>query len=190
MGLWRKAAAEPDAAGNGHVVQGSPRHARSSAATLAITARSVLLASHDTTGARAAEQAVLDGMAPGGAIHHLVIVPELWQGMTGDGWRCNGSNVRDFCDYLEGQIDREIEAHLSRVHAAAVARGLGYEASSRHGPLAECLIEEARRGDFELVVIGAPRPKGTTGLRSRMNVEKLMRGLPVPLLVVPHSAAG
>lgn len=189
MRLWRRAAAEPDAAGPGGAAQGAPRHIGSSAPALAITARSVLLASHDTPGARAAEQALLDGMAPGGAIHHLVIVPELWQGMTGDGWRCNGSNVRDFCDYLEGQIDREIEAHLSRVHAAAVTRGLNYEATSRHGPLAECLIEEARRGGFDLVVIGAPRPKGTTGLRSRMDVEKLMRGLAVPLLVVPHSAA-
>lgn len=159
-----------------------------------IAARHVLLASHDTAGARAAEQAVIEGMANGGgrggAIHHLVIVPEFWQGMSGDGWRCNGSNVRDFCDYLEGQIDREIEDHLRRVHAAAVDRGLSYEASSRHGRLADCLIEEACRIRPELVVIGSPRPKGMTGLRSRLDVEKLMRGLRVPLVVVPHPAAG
>jgi len=162
--------------------------------SLPIAAQHVLLASHDTAGARAAEQAVLDGMANGGArggaLHHLVIVPEFWRSMSGDGWRCNGSNVRDFCDYLEGQIDREIEDHLRRVHAAALAHGLAYEAASRHGPLADCLIEEARRIRPELVVIGSPRPKGVAGLRSRMDVDRLMRALRVPLVVVPHPAAG
>jgi hypothetical protein len=38
----------------------------------------------------------------------------------------------------------------------------------------------------DLVVIGAPRPAGSRGLRSRMQVETLMRGLAAPLLIVPH----
>jgi hypothetical protein len=38
----------------------------------------------------------------------------------------------------------------------------------------------------DIVVIGAPRPKGSPGLRSRMRVEKLAGALGAPLLVVPH----
>lgn len=149
----------------------------------------LLLASHDSEGARAAERAAVGALEAGGSLRHLVIVPEFWQGMTGDGWRCNGSNVRDFADYLEGQIDREIREHLERVFAQARALGIVYSASSRHGPLAECLVAECRAGDYEAVVIGAPRPKRTLGFRSRMDLEKLVRALPVPVIVVPHPAA-
>ncbi len=108
--------------------------------------------------------------------------------MAGDGWRCNGSNVRDFADYLEGQIDREIRAHLERVHGEAKSRSIVYSAASRCGPLADCLVSECAAGDYEAVVIGAPRPKRMTGLRSRMDLDKLLRSLPVPLIVVPHPA--
>lgn len=148
----------------------------------------LLVASHDSEGARAAERAALATLEPGGRLRHLVIVPEFWHGMAGDGWRCNGSNVRDFADYLEAQIDREIQAHLERVHAEAQARGIVYSAASRCGPLAECLVTECRAGDYEAVVIGAPRPKRMAGLRSRMDLDRLLRALPAPLIVVPHPA--
>lgn len=148
----------------------------------------LLVSSHDSDGARAAERAAIAALERGGSLRHLVIVPEFWQGMAGDGWRCNGSNVRDFADYLEGQIDREIRAHLDRVHSEAQARGIVYSAASRHGPLAECLVAECLAGSYEAVVIGAPRPKRMGGLRSRMDLDKLLRALPVPLIVVPHPA--
>jgi 2-isopropylmalate synthase len=40
----------------------------------------------------------------------------------------------------------------------------------------------------ELVVIGSPRPAGVRGLRSRMQMETLVRALTVPLLIVPYPA--
>ena len=149
----------------------------------------LLLASHDTDGARAAEQAALAAVEPGGCLHHLVIVPEFWRSMTGDGWRINASTEHAFCDYLEGQIDAEIRGHLSRVHAEARSRGLDYSARSEVGPLAETLIRIANAGEFELVMIGAPRPRRVGGLRSRMDLTALSRGLRVPLIVVPRPSA-
>ena len=151
-----------------------------------LRATSVLLASHDTAGAQAAERAALDALAAGGSLHHLVIVPEFWQSITGDGWRINASTEHQFCDYLEGQIEREILEHLGRVNAQARARGIRYSASSRHGRLEDCLIAASRQGEYDLVVIGAPRPKGQPGFRSRINLDKLARGLRVPLVVIPH----
>jgi hypothetical protein len=37
------------------------------------------------------------------------------------------------------------------------------------------------------VVIGAPRPKGVSGLRSRLRLEPLLGTLRVPLLVAPRA---
>ena len=158
--------------------------------TSPLRAASVLLASHDTDGSRAAERAALDAVATGGRLHHLVIVPEFWQGMTGDGWRINASTEHAFCDYLEAQIEREIIEHLSRVDVEARSRGIGYSAGSKHGRLEDCLIAAAHEQAFDLVVIGSPRPKGHPGLRSRIDLDRLVRGLRVPLVIVPHPGYG
>jgi len=39
-------------------------------------------------------------------------------------------------------------------------------------------------------VIGAPRPRGHAGLRSRMDLETLVRGLGIPLVVIPYPTGG
>lgn len=151
-----------------------------------LRASSVLLASHDTQGSRAAERAALDAVVEGGRLHHLVIVPDFWQSITGDGWRINASTEHLFCDYLEAQIERETLEYMAQVNAAARARGIHYSAGSKHGRLAECLIAASNEAHYHLVVIGAPRPKACPGLYSRIDLNKLARGLRAPLLVVPH----
>lgn len=156
---------------------------------LPLAAQSVLLACHGSEGAMHAASTVIASLAPGARLHQCVVVPEFWQHMSGDGWRINASTEGLFCDYLEGQIERETLDVLERVHAQAVARGIAYSASSCCGDPARSLIAAAAAGTYDLVVIGAPRPKGMRGLRSRMDVETLMRGLQVPLVVVPHPKA-
>jgi nucleotide-binding universal stress UspA family protein len=151
-----------------------------------LRASSVLLASHDTEGSRAAERAAFDAVVRDGRLHHLVIVPEFWQSITGDGWRINASTEHEFCDYMEAQIEREIMEHLARVHTAARARGIHYSAGSKHGRLEDCLLAASQEADFDLVIIGAPRPKGRPGLRSRLDLDRLARGLRIPLVVIPH----
>lgn len=156
---------------------------------LALAARSVLLACHGSDGAMRAAETVIAGLPSGARLHQLVVVPELWRHMTGDGWRINASTEGLFCDYLEGQIERETLDILRRVHAMAAARAIAYSAASCCGDPARSVIAAARSGAYDLVVVGAPRPKGVRGLRSRMDIEALMRGLTVPLVVVPHPDA-
>jgi nucleotide-binding universal stress UspA family protein len=144
----------------------------------------VLLASHDTAGAQAAERAALDALAAGGSLHHLVIVPEFWQSITGDGWRISDTE-HQFCDYSKARSSGNPPS-IGRVNPQARARGIRYSASSRHGRLEDCLNAATRQGEYDLVVIGAPRPKGQPGFRSRINLDKLARGLRVPLVVIPH----
>lgn len=173
----------------GPVPQPAPGGSPPRPAPLPIVAGSVLLASHGSEGARAAEDAVLATLAAGARLHHLLIVPEFWQHMSGDGWRINASTENIFCDYLEDQIERETMAELRRVHGLAKARGISYSAASRFGPLAASLIDEANAGRFDAIVMGAPRPRRMQGLRSRMDMPALLRSLRVPLIVVPHPRA-
>lgn len=151
--------------------------------------RRILLASHDTEGARAAEaEALARAKAAGAALHLLVVVPEFWQGMCGDDWLNNAATRDRFGRYVESQLEREIRAHAERLSGDARAAGLILSAEVRQGDPATCLVEAARAAPPDLVVIGAPRPKGRAGYRSRMKVETLVQGLVVPLLVVPHPA--
>jgi nucleotide-binding universal stress UspA family protein len=146
----------------------------------------ILVASHDTAGARAAERAALARCGRGGALHHLIVVPEFWRGMRGDDWLNNAAAQIRFGRYVEDQLERELASHVERLSANAVTRGIAYSHEIRVGAPAACLIEAACERAWRLVVIGARRPKGTPGYRSRMDVAALARALRAPLLIVPH----
>ena len=146
----------------------------------------ILLASHGTPGARAAEQTALSNCARGGTIWHLEVVPDFWKGMRGDDWLNNAITQQRFGDYVESQLERELAEHAEVLGREVLDRGLSYENYSVLGKPAECLLELVSRESFDLVVIGSPRPKRAPGYRSRMKMETLVRDLRIPLLVVPH----
>jgi nucleotide-binding universal stress UspA family protein len=150
------------------------------------SARKILLASHGTPGARAAEQAALDLCAADGRLHHLVVVPDFWKGMLGDDWLNNAAVHVRFGRYVESQLEREIVEHAAEVETAAKARGIGYSCELQLGKPADCVAAAAAAADYDLVVVGSPRPKGAPGYRSRLAVETLVRALKSPLLVVPY----
>ena len=149
--------------------------------------RRVLLASHGTAGARAAEALALGTCSPESTLHHIYVVPDLWRGMMGDDWLNNARTRIRFADYLEGELGREADACLERVAAACTAAGLGHVPVLRQGDPAECLLAAARESGCDLVVVGTPRPRGEDGLRSRLAIETLVRGLDVPLLIAPRT---
>jgi len=149
------------------------------------TANNILLASHGTEGAQAAEVMAFKLCKKGGHVHHLIVVPTLWQGMTGDDWLNNGATRDRFRRYLEDELSREVEEHKTRVSQAAEAHQLRYTSEVIIGEPDECLINTSKKADFDLVIMGSPRPKGKTGLRSRM-VTKATRELPIPVMMVPY----
>jgi len=151
--------------------------------------RKVLLASHGTPGAIAAESLAFDLCMSGGTLHHLLVVPELWRGMMGDDWLNNARTRVTFGEYLEGELSREVGEHQARLSRAAIERGVEYRPELKQGEPAECLIACARETQCELLVIGAPRPKGAPGLRSRLRLEQVVRALTVPLIVAPAPRA-
>lgn len=149
----------------------------------------VLLASHGTPGARAAEVLALSLCARGGTLHHLLVIPDLWKGMMGDDWLNNVRTRIAFGDYLEGQLGREVADELDRIERDAAAHSLTCHSEVRQGKPADCLLAFCREIDCDAVVIGAPRPRGAPGLRSRLDLEAAVRGLPIPLIIAPYPDA-
>lgn len=146
----------------------------------------VLVASHGTPGARAAERAALELASPAATIFHLVVVPDLWKGMMGDDWLNNASTRAAYGRHVESQLAREIEEHRLALEREVQATGRRYEMKAVLGKPDQALIEHATAIHPDLVVIGSPRPPGAPGLRSRMRVDKLAGALDAPLLVIPH----
>ena len=146
----------------------------------------IVLASHGTPGGQAAERVALALCARGASLAQLVVVPDFWKGMMGDDWLNNASTRETYGKHVEHQIEAEIAVQVTRVRAQALQLGLRYQCRTVLGKPAECLLAYSRELAPELVVIGAPRPKGVTGLRSRMHLDTLVKALAAPLLIVPH----
>lgn len=148
-----------------------------------LTAKSILLAYHGTDGAKRAEELAFRIAAPGGSIVHLLVVPGLWAGMQGDDWLNNASTRDVFGSYVEGLLEKDAAEQVAAVEAHCQEQNLNYTPLLRVGDPADCLLAAVREVAVDLVVIGPPRPKKAPGLRSRMDLEKLARGLPVTLLL-------
>ena len=151
-----------------------------------LNASRILLASHGTPGARAAERAALGLAGPAATIFHLVVVPDFWKGMMGDDWLNNASTRAAYGRHVESELAREIEEHRLALEREVKATGGRYETTAVLGKPDQALLEYAAAVHPDLVVIGAPRPPGAPGLRSRMRVDKLAGALNAPLLIVPH----
>jgi len=149
-------------------------------------AKNVLLASHGTEGALAAEEAAMELCSAGAILRHFIVVPDLWKGMTGDDWLNNGSTRDRFTSYLEAELGREIDEHLTRVRCKAEARNIHYSSEVVLGEPDKCLVEACSKTAYDVVIMGSPRPKGKSGLRSRMTTKLLAKELTTPLMVIPY----
>ncbi len=149
--------------------------------------KKIILASHATPGARAAEDAAFELCAENGAsLYHLLVVPDFWKDMMGDDWLNNAGTQIIYGNYLENQLVQEVADEIERLSKRAKDDGIPYKDDVRVGKPAQCLIDVCASGGFDLCVMGAPRPKGMKGYRSRMKPEELVRALTVRLLIVPH----
>lgn len=146
----------------------------------------VLLASHGTPGALVAEDLALSLCAEGATLHHLLVVPDLWRGMMGDDWLNNVRTRIAFGEYLEAELGREIAEQIEKLEAHASARRIRYHPEVRQGDPAKCLVAFSQTLRADLILIGSPRPKRVPGLRSRMQMETLVRELDTPLMVAPY----
>lgn len=148
--------------------------------------KNILLASHGTIGAQAAEKIALDLCQPDTVLHHLIVIPDLWGGMMGDDWLNNASTRDTYGQYVEAQLGREIDQHRAILEQEIKTRGVTFQTKVVLGKPDQCLIDYAIESKADLIVIGSPRPSEISGLRSRMVLETLARALTVPLLIAPY----
>lgn len=147
----------------------------------------LLLCHHGTAGARRAEELAYEFAVPGTTtLVHCLVVPELWAGMQGDDWLNNASTRDAFGNYVEGMLEGDARRELAMVESHCAERGVRYESVLRFGNPAETALAVAGEIGADLVVVGSPRRKGEQGLNSRLELEKLVRGLTCPLLIAPH----
>jgi nucleotide-binding universal stress UspA family protein len=151
------------------------------------TPLNLLLCHHGTAGAKCAEVLAHELAIPGTTnLIHCFVVPSLWAGMQGDDW-LNDASTRDaFGDYVENMLENDARRALAAVEKRCQERGIAYRAVMRVGEPVEVVLAVTAEVSPDLVVIGPPRRKGEEGLRSRMDLEKLVYGLKCPLLVAPR----
>ena len=145
----------------------------------------VLLASHGTPGAQAAEQAAIGLASSAATIFHLVVIPDFWKGMMGDDWLNNASTRATYGRHVESQLAREIETHRQRLEREILDNGRCYEFRAVLGKPDQALLKYAAEVRPDLVVVGTPRPRGTPGLRSRMHIDKLAGALDAAIVIIP-----
>jgi nucleotide-binding universal stress UspA family protein len=153
-----------------------------------MNAKNILLPSHGTEGAQAAERAALAMCTAESTLNHLLVVPDFWKGMMGDDWLNNGSSRDRYARYLESELGKEVDEHISRVKAQAEAKGIKYHCEIVLGSPEQCLTNACDETQYDLVVMGSPRPKGKPGLRSRMATDKISKQISIPVLKVPYPA--
>ncbi len=151
-----------------------------------LTAKNILLAYHGTDGAKLAENLAFRMVTANGGIAHLHVVPDLWTGTQGDDWLNNASTRDVFGRYVEDLLEKDSVEQAGIIEKRCKEHGLNYIPLQRMGDPADCLLAAAKEVAVDLVVIGPPRSKKISGLRSRMDVEKLTRSLNVPLIIANH----
>lgn len=149
----------------------------------------LLLGHHGTDGARLAEKAAFELAVPEQTlILHLLIVPDLWEGMQGDDWLNNASTRDTFGHYVEGLLEKDAAEQLRALESRCAERKLAYKSVLRMGDPTDCFIEVAAQEMATLAVIGPPRPKGMLGYRSGIKLETLARKLRTPLIIANYAA--
>lgn len=121
-------------------------------------------------------------------IVHLLVVPDLWDGMQGDDWLNNASTRDAFGNYVENMLEKDAAEQLRALEARCTERKLAYKSIVRVGDPTACILDAAAQEGATLAVVGPPRPKGMLGLRSGIELDALVRKLKIPLLIASADA--
>jgi len=146
----------------------------------------LLCASHGSTGAKAAENLALELCKGGGELHHLFVVPDFWRGMRGDDWLNNAATQDRYGKYVERQLATEADEVIKHLKQACQKADIKYTHDVQVGKPADCLLKASQTREFDLIVIGSPRPKNAAGLRSKINLTRLLPMLKVPIIIAPY----
>jgi nucleotide-binding universal stress UspA family protein len=156
--------------------------------------QSILLCTHGTQGARAAERLVFEQLAvvrPQTKIVVLTVIDQDLQNMTGDDRLNSSASNAPHLNQAQQQVGKVIEEEWERIRNSYPRSDT---AKFHHpvGPLEETMAKAARVLGCDCIVIGPQRQSRRLlklqmdqGQRSRLDNGKLHPLLPCPLLVAP-----
>ena len=152
-------------------------------------AKSILLASHGTVGAQAAEEALFNVCRKDARVTHLIVIPKFWKHILGDDWLNNDCTRNKFCNYLETELEDEVNFNISRVYKRFKPLGIAYTKKIVVGEPDKSLVQACEEQPYDIVVMGSPRPKGMSGLNSRMSTTFLDQNINTSKFMAPHANA-
>jgi nucleotide-binding universal stress UspA family protein len=101
--------------------------------------------------------------------------------------RREGEEQRSLADLVRENADSDMSAFLAKLELPE-----GAKVSHRlcNGEPAQRLVEEARTGGYDLIVVGTHGRTGVLHLLLGSTAERLIRLSPVPVLVIPPKGRG
>jgi nucleotide-binding universal stress UspA family protein len=147
--------------------------------------RKILIATHGTEGAVAAEQSALDlARTLGAELHALYVIHKGWGSLVGIEWLHSSETRMDFFRYTEAELYRMADAALVKFRDRAAACGLNVTTSVRVGDPADIIVSESREQGADLIVLGDVGNGRSEEYRARISIHKLMRSAPCSVLRV------
>jgi hypothetical protein len=146
----------------------------------------ILLASHGSRGAIAAEQTAIQSCQPADQIHHLYVIPSWWADMTGDDWLNNGISRNRFRNYLENELSKESDETICRIRRACEEKQLEYTLSIVVGSSEKTLHELASNSEYQRIFLGEIRPKNISGLNDKMLSRRNRVTFKNELTIIPY----
>ena len=151
--------------------------------------QNILLASHGSIGALAAEEQVFDFISRGDHLVHLYVIPQWWADMTGDDWLNNGVSRNQFRNYLGDQLIGESQITSARIEQRCEKLGCRYEFMLRLGSSSQEFFQQANKHVYDQVIVGSRRPKSVEGLSDVMLNKSNLNKFSDNLCIVPHPYA-
>lgn len=148
--------------------------------------KKILVATHGTKGARAAEDLSIDLAGEHGATLHCIhVVNEDWKFMTGDDWLNTSACRNRFARHVEEELDDEAEAIRKRVAEKASRHAVAVTFEKMVGPPGKSILHAASGSGADLIVMGSRQQCQDQGFKSRIDWNKLLVESTVPIILAP-----
>ncbi len=145
----------------------------------------ILVATHGTEGARAAEAYALELARDSGAeVHALYVIHKGWGSLVGIEWLHSSEKRMEFYRYAESELFRRAEEVLGAARRAAA--DIYVTPHTRVGEPTEIIAETAEELGVDLIVLGPSGGARSEEYQARVRLKKLLGRAPCPVLIAPR----
>ncbi len=148
--------------------------------------KKILIATHGTKGAQAAEDLSVDlAEEHGAALHCLHVVNEDWKFMTGDDWLNTSACRNRFARHVEDELGLEAEVIQKRISEKASRRSVAVTFEKKVGNPGKLILAAASVAGADLIVMGGRQQRQDQGFKSRIDWNKLLIESTIPIILAP-----